>query len=268
MKIKKYTRKSHYFNEDRYIINKDFIMVIDGATSLEKSNLKPTSGAYLAGYIKTTLPKIKGNIIERLNIVSKNIYRTLETNNNINEKILPSCGMAWVEFYGDKIIIHTIGDCEAFVVKKDNATARIVIDDLLKLDDISLDELKKTSKEKNISIRDARPLINETLIKHRLLMNKEGGYSVFTPSNNPNFKYSTHEYNVSEVKDIYLYSDGFADAFTTFKLFKSAEHLFSKNRNIKKIINKIAKKASEDKNYNKYPRFKIIDDITIVKISL
>ena len=26
--------------------------------------------------------------------------------------------------------------------------------------------------------------------------------------------------------------------------------------------------ASEDKNYNKYPRFKIIDDITIVKISL
>ena len=79
MKIKKYTRKSHYFNEDRYIINKDFIMVIDGATALEKSNLKPTSGAYLAGYIKTTLPKIKGDISERLNIVSKNIYRTLET---------------------------------------------------------------------------------------------------------------------------------------------------------------------------------------------
>ena len=268
MKIKKYTRKSHYYNEDRYIVTNDFIMVIDGATSLEKSNLKPTSGAYLVSYLKKELPKLNGSVIERLNIVSKDMHKMLAKNNNVNEKILPSCGISWIEFHNDKIIVHSIGDCEVFITKKDNTTERIVIDDLLKLDDISLNKLITVSKERNISIKEARPLINEILIKHRLLMNKENGYSVFAPYENPNFKYSTREFNIKEVKDIYLYSDGFADAFTTFKLFKSAEHMFSKNRNIQKIINNIVKKANEDKNYNKYPRFKLIDDITIVKISL
>ena len=44
--------------------------------------------------------------------------------------------------------------------------------------------------------------------------------------------------------------------------------MFSKKRNIKKIINKIALRANNDKDFNKYPRFKLIDDITIVRISL
>ena len=87
MKIEKYTRKSHYFNEDRYVIDKDFIMVMDGATSLEKSDLKPTSGAYLVNYIKRELPKLSGPVIERLSVISKNIYNTLSQNNTINETI-------------------------------------------------------------------------------------------------------------------------------------------------------------------------------------
>lgn len=268
MKIEKYTRKSHYFNEDRYVIDKDFIMVMDGATSLEKSDLKPTSGAYLVNYTKKELPKLSGTVIERLSIISKNIYNILSQNNTINERILPSCGMSWVEFFGRKVIIHTIGDCEAFIVKKDNTSERIVINDLLVLDSISINEIISKSKEKKITIKEARPLINETLIKHRLLMNKENGYSVFSPSINPDFKYSSHEYNIDDIKYIYLYSDGFADAFTTFNIYKSAEQMFSKKRNIKKIINKIALRANNDKDFNKYPRFKLIDDITIVRISL
>lgn len=267
MKIKKYTRKSHQFNEDRYLVHKDVIMVMDGATALEKSSLKPTSGSFLVNKIKKDLPKEKGTIIERLDSISKKLYKMLEKSNTVSEKILPSCGLSWVEFDNEYVIIHTIGDCEAFIAKKDGSTKRIIINDLIELDNKSISELIKISKEQKISVKNARSKIDNILIKHRLMMNKNDGYSIFTPSSNPNFEYSTHVFKKDEIKDIYLYSDGFADAFTTFKLYQSAEDLFSKNRNLAKVIEKIVKKANQDKEYNKYPRFKMIDDITIVKIT-
>ena len=38
MKITAKTRKSHYWNEDRFVLGKDYFMVIDGATPLIKTN--------------------------------------------------------------------------------------------------------------------------------------------------------------------------------------------------------------------------------------
>lgn len=268
MHIEKITRKSHQYNEDRFLIQKDFVMVMDGATSLDKSNLKPTSGSYLVNKIKSDLPKLKGDIISRLDIIAKDIYKTLEDSNGMDSRILPSAGLSWVEFQQNEIIVHTIGDCEASIVTKDNKVIRIVINDLLKLDDIAINELIEISKKENISIKEARPKISNTLVRHRLLMNKENGYSIFTPSANPNFKYSTTIFKKSDIKEMYLYSDGFSDAFTTFKLYSSPEAMFSKSININNVVKEIVKKSQEDKSYNKYPRFKLIDDITVVKIVL
>ncbi len=268
MYIEKLTRKSHQYNEDRFLIQKDFIMVMDGATSLIKSNLRPTSGSYLVNKVKNDLPKLKGDIETRLNIIAKDVYKTLELNNEMNSRILPSAGLSWVEFYQNEVVIHTIGDCEACVVTKDNKVIRIVISDLIELDNMAINELIEVSHKENISIKEARSKINDTLIKNRLLMNKENGYSIFAPSSSPNFKYSTNIFNKKEIKEIYLYSDGFADAFTTYKLYTSPEELFTKSVNIKNIVKEIVEKSKEDKSYNKYPRFKLIDDITIVKIIL
>lgn len=268
MRIQKYTRKSHRYNEDRYLVHKDVVMVMDGATALEKSSLKPTSGSFLVNKVKNDLTKHKGSIIERLDKVAIETYKMLENFNTINEKMVPSCGLSWVEFNDEYVAIHTIGDCEAFINFKNGMSQRIIINDLIKLDEKAINELVKISKENNMSVKESRPLINDILIKHRLLMNKEGGYAVFTPSKNPQFKYSSQTYRKDEVKNIYLYSDGFADAFTTFKMYKSAEDLFCKNRNLSKIIKKMVNIANKDKKYNKYPRFKLIDDITVVKITL
>lgn len=268
MKIEKLTRKSHYYNEDRFLINKDFIMVMDGATSLENSNLKPTGGSYLVNKLKKDLPKLKGNIFSRLNVISKNMYDEISENNDINVKMLPSAGLAWVEFDKDDLVVHTIGDCEATIITKENKIIRIVINDLIKLDDKAIEEMKEVSKKENISIKDSRVLINDTLIKHRMMMNTKNGYSIYCPCDKPDFKYSTNKFKISEIKEIYLYSDGFADAFTTFNIYNSHEEMFSKNIDINKVVKKIAIKAFKDPLYNKYPRFKIIDDITAIKIIL
>jgi len=266
MNIEKITRKSHFYNEDRFIIEKDFIMVVDGATSLEKSNLKPTSGCYLANKIKKRLPKLKGTIISRLDTISKEAYKEISKNKEMSKKILPSAALTWIEFENDYLTVHTIGDCEATIITKSNEIIRIVVNDLIKLDDKAIDELINISKEKNITIKEARPLINDLLIKHRMMMNTPNGYSIYTPSSNPDFKYSCNKFKIDELKEVYLYSDGFADAFTTFDIYKSHKEMFSKSVNIDKVIENIVKSAYSDPLYNKYPRFKLIDDITVVKI--
>ncbi|MDL2292983.1 hypothetical protein LJC17_05295, partial [Acholeplasma sp. OttesenSCG-928-E16] len=56
---------------------------------------------------------------------------------------------------------------------------------------------------------------------------------------------------VSEIDYIYLYSDGFAQAFTTLEI--SDHHtLFSENLKLEDITNKITKKWDLDKELTKY----------------
>ena len=68
MKITSKTRKSHY--EDRYIISDDFLMVIDGATPLIKSN-NFNEACWMVNYIKKNINKYKGKVLDRLYQISK-----------------------------------------------------------------------------------------------------------------------------------------------------------------------------------------------------
>ena len=45
------TRKSHYWNEDRFIIGENYIIVIDGATPLLKQN-DFNEACWMVNYIK------------------------------------------------------------------------------------------------------------------------------------------------------------------------------------------------------------------------
>lgn len=268
MKIEKISKASKEYNEDGYIISDNFAMVIDGATSLSKSNLVPSSGAYLMNQIKEVIPTLKGSIIERLNTVSKQVYNQLKKEGNLTINMLPSAGLAWVEFHDEYIDIFTIGDCEVCIVKKDNDIIRIMLDDLSRLDSKAIEEMTHISNTENISIKEAREHINDLLISNRLLMNKNNGYAIFTPDDNPNFKYLKRTFKTKDIKEIYLYTDGFADSFKTFKLYKNIEDLILSNHTLEDIVSSIEEQSVNDYLYNKYPRFKLLDDITVVKINL
>ncbi len=264
MEISKITRKAKYYNEDRYVIFNNCYMVIDGATSLLPSSFKPTSGSYFVSYIKAKLPKLDGTIIERLNNISTSFSKLIENN---KEEYLPSAGISFVEINDNTIDIYSIGDCEVVVCLKDNTIKRYVQDELIKLDNKAIEEMIKISKEENISIKQARQNINPTLIKHRKLMNKDNGYNVFAPYKNPNLKFSFNSLKKEDVKYIYLFSDGFASICDTYHKY-TYEQLFTQNIDLKKIIDEIVTISKDDPLYNKYPRFKLIDDITAIKIVL
>lgn len=266
MTIEKITRKSHYYNEDRFFIGKNYFMVMDGATPLIKNEISPTEASWFVSIIKKHLPNYTDSVIDELKKISEFASKKLEEFNIPKQnEYLVSAGLAWIEIRENKIFAHTIGDCEVTVRLRNKQISRVYQEQLIKLDSIALQELKEVSKKKNIPIKEAMKDIKQTLIKHRKLMNKINGYSVYTPSSNPDFNYSEMQFNLNEIDEIYIYTDGLSQAFDELEIC-SYEKLFSNSIDLKNIVNLIEKKALSDRNCEKYPRFKKIDDIAIIKI--
>lgn len=264
MKITAKTRKSHYWNEDRFVIGKDFLMVIDGATPLIKKSIF-NEACWLVNYIKKNIEKYQGSIKERLYQISIDAYNALPVKIK-EEDYLPSASLSYIEWDDEYYYAYTLGDCEVTFITKDNQIIRCYSDDLCKLDNIALNELIKIAKEKNIDNAKARPFINDILIKHRKLINKENGYTAFALTDKPII--STKEYKIlkENVKEIYIYSDGFSQSFESLDIYKSHEEMFKKSLDIENEISKIVDVSFNDPFANKYPRFKKIDDITVIKV--
>lgn len=271
MKITKGIRKSHRYNEDKIIIGKNYFIVCDGATPLYKSDIKPSEAAWFVNFIKNNMPSSCDDVLKQLNKISSYAYEEYnKLNVHCNDEVLsyPSCGMSIVEIKDNMAYIYTIGDCEVVIKKKDGKFIRIIQEDLIKFDNAALDIMIKTSKEKNISLKEAVKECKDVLIQNRKLMNKPNGYPAFTISNNPDFDYTVNFFDLDDIKEMYLYSDGITQAFDELKIYNSCEEMFKKSIDVNEEIEKIKERAFSDKDCNKYPRFKTIDDIAIIKIEM
>lgn len=266
MKITAKTRKSHYWNEDRFVLGKDYFMVIDGATPLIKTN-NFNEACWLVTYVKNQINKLTGCIEDRLNVLSKEGFSLLPVKIK-EEDYMPSASLAYVEVLDDEFSAHTLGDCEVTFILKDGTIKRCYETDLAKLDDKSINELVHHAKEKNIHVVNARPYIKETLLKHRKMINKPNGYKGFSLTSNPNIKTSCFNIKKELVKEIYIYSDGFSQSFEHLKVYDSHEEMFSKSLDLDEEIKKIKTQAFLDPYCDKHPRLKKIDDITAIKIEI
>lgn len=258
------TRKSHYWNEDRFIIGENYIIVIDGATPLLKQN-DFNEACWMVNYIKKNINKYQGSVLEKLTALSKQGLIDLPSKLK-DEEHLPSASLSFVEYDDEYFHAGVLGDCEVTFITNSNEIIRCFSSDLSKLDNISIKELISVAKEKNIHLTKARPFINDTLIKHRKLINKPNGYSAFTLMENPILNVTTFNIKKEDVKEFYVYSDGFSQSFESLKIYNSHAEMFSKSLNIEEEIKKIKEASFLDPYCDCHPRLKKIDDITIVKV--
>jgi len=263
MKVEKYTKKSHSFNEDRFIDGKLIKGVIDGATDLsDKPSYRSRSHASkLSKILKDALEKFHGgDEKEYVEFLSRLVYSSAP-------ELKASCGLAFTYFDGETVRLYSVGDCEIAYKLKDGTMHRFKQTDLEKLDGKALAMMVEKAKEKGISVLSARKYINDTLRYHRSLMNTDGGYSVFAPMENPTFRPLTLWLDADQVDEILIYTDGFAQSFTTLNILPSFESLFDIS-SVKDVCDQIVKVSFEDKDCNRFPRFKTVDDITVVRIKL
>ena len=261
-------RKSHYYNEDRIIIGNSYFMVCDGATSLHDSGISPSEGSWFVSFLKKHLRKNYTDLIGHLNSIAQKAYREFFELSESKDDVLyfPSAGLAWAEVKDSELYVYTIGDCEAVIKTKDNKIIRHILPSLPELDRKALNSIIKTKQEKNVNIKKATELCKDVLIAHRKLMNKKDGYAVYTIADKPHFEFDCNVYDINGLSEVYLYTDGITQAFDELQIYRSCQEMFSQSIDLNNEIEKIVKRAYGDKDCDKYPRFKTIDDIAIIKI--
>lgn len=264
MEILAKTRKSHFWNEDRFVLGKNYVMVIDGATPLLKSN-NFNEACWMVNYLKKNLNKHSGRIKERLLVLSKEAFELMPVKIK-EEDYLPSAGMSWVEWDDEYFYASVLGDCEITFVTIDNEVIRFFGQELGYLDNLAIEELTRVAEEKNIHVIEAKPYIVDMLLKHRKMVNKPNGYSAFTICDKSIFEEKKLKIEKNKVKEIYLYSDGFAQSFEHLKIYDCHQKMFSKSLALDEEIAKIVDASFADPYCDKYPRLKKIDDITIIKV--
>ena len=270
-KIDFISKPSRDFNEDGIITEHPIYTVFDGATSLKKHpNINTSEAEMLVRYLEKQLPlayKHFQSFDQALKTLSKEYFKN---NHNIYQNMThkPSVGIAAAIDTGEHFELYVLGDCEIVYLNHNEKATRFSYYGLQALDTQAINEMKKIAKEKNISIADARKHIDDILLENRSLMNRLEGYQVFTPDKDPSFEIKHKRILKRTTKALFLYTDGFGQAFDTLKLRSGYSTLFHSKLNIDHIVDSINKTWNRDLQLNKHPRFKPKDDITVIKITL
>lgn len=264
MKVYCKTRKSHRWNEDRFINGRNYSIVLDGATPLKKSE-QLNEARWFVDYLKKNINIYDGDIKSRLLKLCEEAYNIFPAELK-EDDYLPSASACWAEWNGEEIKLGILGDCEITAITADGKILRYSDDRLRALDNLAVDEMVTAARERNTTVLQAREFITDTLIKHRKLVNKPNGYSALTLS--PNAKICERAFSLKkcEIKTLYLYSDGFSQAFENLGIYETHAHMFERLESIDAEIAKIVEASFNDPDCNMHPRFKIIDDITAIKI--
>lgn len=261
-------------NEDAIGYGDNFIFVIDGATTLHKKGNSDYSDASwlsnrLSVLLKEKLPNLNRNIdtilYDCLDILKK------EFNNMYKNKLLskvpsPSAGICIFREKNEVIEAFRLGDVLGIIEYNNNKIDLMQEKNLSKFDKIAIEKQIKIAKKKNISVKEARLYINKTLIKHRKLMNKKTGYYILDLSAK-GIKYGEYKiYNKSEIKSISCMSDGFSCIVDTYKIINNYDNLqlFLKESEVLELYKKMKETILNDLDYNIYPRFKLIDDSSVI----
>lgn len=264
MKIYCKTRKSRRCNEDGFVKGRTFCIVLDGATPL-KTGGQFNEARWFVNYIKKNLSGYDGDIKSRLTSLCKDAYMNFPAEIR-EDDYLPSAGACWAEWNEENINIGILGDCEVTAITKDGIILRYFDDRLRSLDNLAINEMIAAAREHDTTVLQAKTFINDILIRHRKLINKPSGYSALALSRNVRIDEKAFTLKRDRIKTLYLYSDGFSQAFENLQIYKTHTEMFSQIDSIDDEIAKIVKASYDDPDCNKYPRFKTIDDITAVRI--
>lgn len=263
MEVNSLSKGYRNYNEDMVFVVKDHLFaVIDAKTGLDEPINSPSDGVFLIKELKEEVlglfqsNKLKAKSFEKqMNLISKKIYRKfVKGQKGLERYQFPYASIALVLIDVCDVHVFTIGDASAFIRFKNNKTRYI--------SDRSIPLLDKKALEEYGSLEKALPRLRENCS----LLNKNGRRSCFSLYKKPNLKFKHEVFDIRELDDLYVCSDGYYQAFETFKLYKNRRELFSYHHDLQDVYKGILERRQLDLKRIKYPRLKEIDDISVVRV--
>ncbi|MBR2832944.1 MAG: protein phosphatase 2C family protein [Bacilli bacterium] len=270
--IEKLCESIKSYNEDFIVCDSDYAFVLDGATGLQKNIISEASDAYwyvntFASYLKKCINK--SDVKQAIAIALKDIAKDIDKYaNSINSNLdIPSACIALVKENKDNFEFFVLGDCSIIYGNKHKQTL-LTNEDIRKMDNEKIQKMKLIAKDKGINISDAYGLVMPDLKQQRLLKNRFGGYYVLDIDEEVIIHANYKVVPKKDIEMIILLSDGFSTYYECLELEKNYKTFFLKNYNTsaKKLYNQLREREQKDPFLNNYPRFKISDDASIIKL--
>ena len=265
-KVNCFTKSLNLYNEDAYLIRGNFILCMDGATGLNNQRYNPSDACFLIQKFIENFDE-NADFISEINRLSEDLYKKYFVSDSKDRSLFPSMGIGCVRLSEDKLDVYILGDIEVFIRFKDGQTKLFKDETLSKLDGRVISKMKDISLKESINVIDTKKYVLDDLISNRNLMNLEKGYRVFSVYENPKLSPLHYSLNSNDILDIYLASDGYVQAYDTFKIVSSREELYLENKP-ECLYENVLKTANLDSGCNLYPRFKLIDDATLIKVEI
>lgn len=262
------------YNEDECYVCENFGFVLDGATGLSGENYtkEKTDALWLVKQAKEFLIENLGNLNKKVEDIVKEciIYtNTLfdKIVKNINTIDKPSCCLSLFRIENDKIKFFALGDCPILIKLKNGKVDYLICDDILKLDEKSHHSVLDYKLKHNVPYLEARHSINHIFLENRLLKNTDRGYYIFSDDANAvDHALVNKYYNKVDIEKIIILSDGYSQVFDTVYIYTNEELVDKINteEDVKNIYNTLTKLQKEDKDCEKYNRFKLSDDASLI----
>lgn len=267
--ITPYSKKSHRFNEDRCIIGSNYAVVIDVEATVKPFGDFASDGVWFASFIKKNLKRYEEDVLKKLTIISSYALKEYIALGGDENKPLPVASIAVFELENKKIKLSYIGNTEIAILGKDGSLKRMREPYFSNIDEKANQMMRDFKKDNKMNDMMPYQVEIEKKVKQKYQdAIKDDMAFIYAPLRQGKFIFKVSYFDPFEIKTIYMYTDGFADAYQVFKIYKDFGAMFKHNINVSKVIFKIIKNTYLDTFCSKYPRYKVVDDISVIKIDV
>lgn len=178
----------------------------------------------------------------------------------------PSAVLSVVRERGGFLEYFSLGDTVIVIRRKDGEVLHILDERLVKLDNENFERMKKIAAEKGKTIRAAFADIVPYILSNRRKMNTPEGYCALSHTTDGLDTALTGRIPIGEVRDLLVFSDGFAEIYDLFGLYPTPAALIEEisENGILPAMKKLFAAQDADPDGEKYVRNKLRDDISVI----
>lgn len=182
----------------------------------------------------------------------------------------PSAGVAMLRLCGGTLEYYGLGDLTTLLRRRDGRVEVIHDGRLGRLDRAALEEMARLARENGGTVQEQRPRVQALLQRNRSLRNREGGYSIFDPTAEGAEKGTCLQWPAEEIRSAAILSDGMADAVPVYGMAPDYGILLTRleREGPRAVCEALRRLQREDPTFDRYPRFKAADDVTVVLADL
>ena len=258
--------------EDALFACERFAFVIDGATGVDGSKVTDafTDAEW---YARTFRDMLQHSLYEDqpiLPIMQECVRKTAEAYASFSGaecvKDKPSAVISLVRERDGMLEYYSLGDSVIILRRKDGGVQYILDDRLVKLDEENFVRMKKIAQEEGIPLLQTFSRIIPYILQNRARMNKTGGYGALAHTVEGLDTAVMGCVPISELKDVLLFSDGFAEAYDLFGLYESPAEMIADvaENGIVQAVKKLHSAQEADPACKKFVRLKFRDDMSVV----